>query len=139
MPRPFVQRNSYKGSEPRCWVRLRFAALDGSLHERELLADTGSPCAVILGLSDLVELRQTESSELHTNFGTLAGGWFALAMPEFGLVRRVPGFGSDQVLQAVQSDCPNFAGLVGLPLLRMLEYGGDDAEFWIREREPPTL
>ena len=136
--RPLVQRNSYKGHDPRCWVRLRFAALDGSLHERELLADTGSPCAVILGESDLVALRQADSSEIHTNFGTMAGGWFALAMPEFGLVGRVPGFGSDQVLRAVRSDSPDFSGLVGLPLLRMLEYGGDDAAFWIRKREPAS-
>ncbi len=131
-PRPFIQRNPYKGRDPRCWIRLRFAALDGSLHERELLADTGSPCAVILGQSDLEAIRQTEASEIDTNFGTMAGGWFALAMPEFGLVGRVPGFGSDQVLQAVQADCPDFSGLVGLPLLRMLEYGGDDLAFWVR-------
>jgi hypothetical protein len=48
-----VQYNPYKGTPPRSWVRLRFAAADGSIHERELLADTGSPCAVILGQADL--------------------------------------------------------------------------------------
>jgi hypothetical protein len=25
-PNPFVQRNPYKGTNPRCWVRIRFAA-----------------------------------------------------------------------------------------------------------------
>jgi hypothetical protein len=131
MPPTFVQRNVYKGQDPRCWVRLRFVALDGSLHERELLADTGSPCAVIVGLSDHVALRQAESAEVQTNFGTMQGGWFELAMPEFGLIGRVPGFGSNQVLRAVRSDSHDFSGLVGLPLLRMLDYGGDDSAFWI--------
>jgi hypothetical protein len=131
---PFVQRNLYKGGDPRCWVRLRFAASDGSLHERELLADTGSPCAVILGETDLHALRRGASSDVGSNFGRLIGGWLELAIPELGLTSRVLGFGSDQVLQAVQSDCPDFRGLVGLPLLRMTEYGGDDVAFWIRKR-----
>jgi hypothetical protein len=39
----YVQLNPYKGTTPRSWVRLRFRAPDGSLHERELVADTGSP------------------------------------------------------------------------------------------------
>ena len=43
-----TQRNHYKGNPEHAWVRLRFAASDGSTHERELLADTGSPCAIIL-------------------------------------------------------------------------------------------
>jgi hypothetical protein len=57
-------------------------------------------------------------------------------MPELGLTNLVLGFGSDHVLQAVQSDCLDFQGLVGLPLLRMLEYGGDEVAFWIRKRQP---
>jgi hypothetical protein len=43
------------------------------------------------------------------------------------------GFGSDPVLQAVQVDRPDFAGLAGLPLLRLVEYGGNDTSFWLRK------
>jgi hypothetical protein len=44
----FEQRNPYKGSPPRPWVRLRLEAADGSLQEIELLADTGNPFALII-------------------------------------------------------------------------------------------
>lgn len=129
---PHIQRNIYKGSRSRCWLRLRFAASDGSLHERELLADTGSPCAVILGTADFALMVRSPAPGVNTNFGQLRGGWLELAMPELDLTTGLRGFGSDHVFQAVQSDSADFAGLVGLPLLRMLEYGGDDSAFWVR-------
>jgi hypothetical protein len=132
-PNPFVQRNPYKGTTPRSWLRLRFVVADGSLHERELVADTGSPFAIILGLADLSFLMTSSAPGINTNFGLLIGGWVELSMPELGLTAPVLGFGSDQVLQAVQRDCADFIGLVGLPLLRMVEYGGDSSHFWVRK------
>lgn len=129
-----IQRNIYKGSRPRCWLRLCFAASDGSLHERELLADTGSLCAVILGTADVALFFRSAAPGVNTNFGQLSGAWLELAMPELNLTTRLRGFGSDHVLQAVQTDSSDFAGLIGLPLLRMLEYGGDASAFWVRSR-----
>jgi hypothetical protein len=35
-------------------------------------------------------------------------------------------------VNVVKRSDPEFGGLVGLPLLRMLEYGGDAGWFWIR-------
>jgi hypothetical protein len=130
-PNSFVQRNTYKGTTLRCWVRLRFAAADGSLNERELVADTGSPCAVILNQADLALLSRAKTLGIGTNFGQLSGGWLELALPELGLTCPIRGYGSDQVWQAVQSDSSDFAGLVGLPVLRLMEYGGDDRTFWV--------
>jgi hypothetical protein len=130
---PIVQRNPYKGTSPRCWVCLRFAAADDSLHERELLADTGCPCALILGQADLALLLRASAAGVDSNFGQLSGGWLELAVPELGLTNQILGFGSDHVLQAVQSDSSDFAGLAGLPLLRLVEYGGDGAAFWLRK------
>src|SRR5262249_36986703 len=112
-PPPFVQRNLYKGAPLRAWVRLRFAAGDGSLHERELLADTGRPFALMLGYSDLAMLRRTTTAVIQSNFGSLRGGWLEFRMPELGLVGPILGHGSDIVLQTVQGSCPDFAGLVG--------------------------
>jgi hypothetical protein len=132
-PTPYVQHNLYKGVTPRCWVRLRFAAADGSLHERELLADTGSPCAVILGQTDLALLLRASAAGIQTNFGPLMGGWLEINMPELGVSTQVLGFGSDVVLQTVQFDSHDFSGLAGLPLLRMVEYGGDGGSFWLRK------
>jgi hypothetical protein len=133
MSTPLVQCNPYKGTNPRCWLRLRFAALDGSLHERDLLADTGCPCAVILGQADLHLLMRTAAAPINSNFGHLTGAWLELQMPELGLTHQHVGYGSDSVLKAVQADCPDFAGLVGLPLLRLTEYGGDGNSFWVRQ------
>ncbi|MGI8978568.1 MAG: hypothetical protein ACR2FY_05045 [Pirellulaceae bacterium] len=133
-----MQRNPYKGISPRCWVRIRFAAPDGSLHEHDLLADTGSPCAVILGQAELSKLFHASATSINSNFGALNGGWLSIEMPELGVTTQVLGFGSDQVLNTVQRDSPDFAGLIGLPLLRMMEYGGDAASFWLKNiGQPP--
>jgi hypothetical protein len=103
------------------------------LHERELVADTGSPCAVILGQADLALMLRASAAGVNTNFGLMAGGWIELNMPELGLANQVLAFASDQVLQAVRAEDPDFAGLVGLPLLRLVEYGGDARAFWVRK------
>src|SRR4051812_47708564 len=92
-----VQRNVYKGAPPRAWVSLRFLAPDGSAHVRQLLADTGSPCALILGQTDLSLLLCNESESVNSNFGPLAGAWLQLDVPELGLTNEVLGFGSDKV------------------------------------------
>jgi len=103
------------------------------MHERELVADTGSPCAVILGQADLNLLFRSPAAGINTNFGPLTGGWLQLHMPELALMQSILGYGSDTVWQVVQSDSPDFAGLVGLPLLRTVEYGGNDSSFWVRQ------
>jgi hypothetical protein len=131
-PASHGQRNPYKGMIPRAWVRLRFVAADGTLHERELLADTGSPCAIIVGPADLNLLVHAGAAGVNSNFGFLTGGWLELQMPELGLAQPIHGYGSDSVLQAVQRDSSDFSGLVGLPLLRQLEFGGDADWFWLR-------
>ena len=130
---PYIQRNPYKGTTSRCWVRLRFSAADGSVHERELVADTGSPCAVILGLTDFNLLSRASAPGTNSNFGPFSGGWLELSTPELVLTGQVRGFGSDPLLQAVQRDSADFAGLAGLPLLRLVEYGGDATSFWVRK------
>ena len=52
-------------------------------------------------------------------------------MPELGLSLTVLGYGSDNVWQQVQQQSPDFAGLAGLPFLRLVEYGGDGTAFWL--------
>jgi hypothetical protein len=39
---------------------------------------------------------------------------------------------SDAVASSTQASSPEFQGLAGLPLLRLLEYGGDASSFWLR-------
>ena len=132
----FVQRNNYKGKSPRAWVVIRFVASDGTLHERELVADSGSPCAVILSESDHKLLLHAGASGINSNFGFLAGGWVEVQMPELGLTQPIRGFGNDAVIQAVQRDWPDFSGIIGLPFLRLIEYGGDKDCFWLRHPSP---
>jgi hypothetical protein len=128
----FEQRNPYKGSPPRPWIRIRLTAPDGTAQEIELLADTGNPFELIVSQQQMAVLGHGTGPSLNTNFGQLNGGWFQLAMPELGLSQSVFGYASDTVVNAAKASHPDFAGLAGLPLLRLLEYGGDADWFWIR-------
>jgi hypothetical protein len=38
---------------------------------------------------------------------------------------------------AAEASSPDFGGLVGLPLLRLMEYGGDADWFWLRPANKP--
>ncbi|MCI0358407.1 MAG: hypothetical protein L0211_07990 [Planctomycetaceae bacterium] len=69
---------------------------------------------------------------MSTNFGALDGGWLRVQIPELAFDATILAYGSDAVLQAAQASHSDFAGLAGLPLLRMLEYGGDRDSFWLR-------
>jgi hypothetical protein len=125
-----VENSPLLGSSPLCRRRWLLA-------RTELLADTGSPCAVILGQTDLAVLLRASAAGIQTNFGALAGAWLELHMPELGLTSAILAFGSDTVFQTVQGDSAEFSGLAGLPLLRMVEYGGDAVSFWVRK--PPGV
>jgi hypothetical protein len=129
---PFEQRNPYKGLPERPWILLRMAAPDGSTKELQLLADTGNPCAVIIGQLEMAGLKAGDGPDVNTNFGLLQGGWLQLAMPEIGLVHPVLGYASDAIVAATKANHPDFEGLAGLPLLRRAEYGGNANWFWLR-------
>jgi len=126
------QRNPYKGISPRAWVRVQLLALDGSTEEVELLADTGNPFALIIGSIQMARVIRRGVLPVNTNFGRMDGGWVRVMIPDVGFDEEVLGYASDRVVNTAQRDSPDFEGLVGLPLLRMLEYGGDADWFWIR-------
>jgi hypothetical protein len=81
---------------------------------------------------DVASLLHATAAGTNSNFGPLTGAWLELRMPELGLVKQILCFGNDQVFQALQLESPDFVGLVGLPFLRMVQYGGDASSFWIR-------
>jgi hypothetical protein len=128
---PKEQRNPYKGTPPRPWVRIRLRAPDGTEEELDLIADTGNPCAVI-SQARMSQLKEADGIDLNTNFGVLQGGWVRLAMPEYQLTQAILGYASDGVMAAAQASSLDLEGLIGLPFLRLLEYGGDADTFWIR-------
>jgi len=131
----FEQRNPYKGSPARPWIRLRFQALDGTTHEVEFLADTGNPYALIISQASMAKLKQGDAPDVSTNFGLLIGGWLHAQTPELGLDHDLVGYASDAVVGATKASSPDFEGLAGLPMLRMMEYGGDADWFWVRSRQ----
>lgn len=128
------QRNLYKGSPLRPWVRLVLVAADGTTREIEALADTGNPCALIVGQAVLRQFNLGLTPGMSTNFGPMDGGWLRVQIPNLPLDEDVLAYGSDAVLQAVQASHIDFAALAGLPLLSMLEYGGNRDSFWMRSR-----
>jgi hypothetical protein len=127
-----TQRNPYKGEPPRPWIRLHILDPDGDPIPVELLADTGSPYAVIVSPKVMALARQEEGPEFATNFGALEGGWIRIVIPELKFDEELMGFASESVAAATEASCSDFQGLAGLPLLRMLEYGGDADGFWIK-------
>ena len=132
MKAPFEQRNTYKGNPERPWITVRLTAPDGSIAELELLADTGNPCAIVISQQHMLPLKAADAPDVSTNFGVLQGGWLQLAMPELGLAQPVLGYASDAVAAAANADHTDLQGLAGLPLLRLVEYGGDAGSFWLR-------
>jgi hypothetical protein len=126
-----VQQNPYTGNPPRPWIRLELIALDRSVRELQLVADTGSPFAVIVSTNIMDQFRVRSGPAVETNFGTIVGGFLHVRIPDTRLDVSVLGHAGDPVVQAVHASSPVFQGVAGLPLLRLLEYGGDADEFWI--------
>lgn len=128
------QRNRYRGSRP--WLRLGFRAADGAVRQHDLVADTGSPAGLILRADLMNVLRIAPWQDRQSNFGLLQGGWVQWFNPELGIVELVVAYGNDTAAaMAARSDAA-FTGVIGLPLLRLGEYGGNANEFWFRY--PPS-
>ncbi|MBN9117858.1 MAG: hypothetical protein J0I06_01595 [Planctomycetes bacterium] len=130
------QRNPYLGAAPRAWLRLRFLDPNNAPVELTLIADTGCPYAVIIDVFALSQLTRLSAHPVNSNFGPMTSGWARLSMPAFGIDRDVLCHGSPTIGTAVAIDDPSFMGLVGLPILRLGEYGGNATDFWFRY--PPT-
>jgi hypothetical protein len=127
-----VQQNPYKGAPPRPWVRIGLTAPNGDSVELELVADTGNPFAIIVASEMMHQLRHQYGPGVETNFGPLVGGFLHIHVPGTRLDDTILGYAGDTVVDAVRASSNDFQGLVGLPLLRRLHYGGDADEFWIR-------
>ena len=127
------QKNPYQGFPERPWIRVRLATRDGTFLELPLLADTGNPCALIISDAHMDLVRISGSPSMSTNFGILRGGLVRLAMPAIGLSQKVLGYASEAVCKIAKSSHADFEGLAGLPLLRMVRYGGDADYFWIKK------
>lgn len=130
--RPSEQRNVYRGEPARAWLRLELIAVDGRVREVDFLVDTGNPCALIIDTATMQSLRWRESIRTDSNFGPLEAGWLRIAIPELGFDVKTLCYANDSIVNVVKRSDPRFGGLVGLPLLRMLEYGGNAGWFWIR-------
>ncbi len=126
------QRNAYKGTPERPWIRLQLVAPGGMGQELELVADTGNPFAVVIDSATMSRFLHRGGPMVNTNFGTMHGGWIRVLIPVVGIDTSLLGYASDAAVSAVKGNSTSFGGLVGLPLLRRMTYGGDVDSFWIR-------
>jgi hypothetical protein len=124
------QRNPYHRGQP--WLRLGFKDVDGIIHEVKLIADTGSAGGIILKPDWFLKLHHEKAESRKSNFGTMVSGWLRLYQPDLGLVEFVRGYGSEKTAATAANSDPEFVGLVGLPVLRLMNYGGNYDSFWIR-------
>lgn len=126
------QRNIYRGLPARAWLRIELTSARGTVHPLDLLVDTGNPCAIIVDRATMESFQWRESRKTNSNFGQLESGWLRFAIKEIGFAAEILGHANDSIVNVVKRSDPKFAGLIGLPLLRMLEYGGNQGWFWIR-------
>ncbi len=126
------QRNSYKGRPPRAWLTLRLLDRAGEPLDLELLADTGASQGIVVQQELFERLVIRKTRNIDTNFGVMQGGWIRLHSTELGLVELVEAFGCDEMAKSAMRSSLDFSGVVGLPVLRLMEYGGNDDSFWIR-------
>jgi hypothetical protein len=80
----------------------------------------------------MARFKQRDAPDAESNFGLLQGGWIRVGIPELNLDKFVLAYGSDAVAESAKLSHFNFEGLVGLPLLRMTDYGGDANWFWLQ-------
>ena len=112
-------RTDYKGRSERAWLRLGLRDVYGAVELFDLVVDTASPMAIILRPDVFDRFLRWPGKEELSNFGPLPSGCK-----------------SSQVAAIVAKSHPDFAGLVGLPILRLGEYGGNASEFWFRYPVP---
>ena len=130
------QRNPYLGKTPRPWLSIPFRNAEGIVVDLKLIADTGCVQALILAPEWFDALVLYRFDSIRNNFGTMDGGWLQIFDPQRGFVDRSKAYSSARVAEMVAQSHPDFAGLVGLPILRLGEYGGDATEFWFRYPVP---
>ena len=123
---------AYKGTPPRPWMRVELIAPDGTSRLLEAVADTGNPLPLIVSSAAMTACCQLGGPGTETNFGRLDGGFLRVRIPETGVDAVMLGYAGDQVTAAIRGSSQDFEALVGLPLLRRLEYGGDADHFWVR-------
>ncbi len=136
-PSPQEQRNPYKGAPARPWIRVGLADRTGNVEEVDLVADTGCPFLMIIGTARFSRLLLIPSPPLRATYGWMRGGRIRVMIPAIGFDQTILGHASDLGVATTRKSHPDFAGLVGLPFLRLMEYGGDADWFWIRPAGSP--
>ncbi len=130
------QSNHYIGRTPRPWLDVPFRNDAGLIHRLKLIADTGCPQGIILAPEWFDSLVTSRFASIRTNFGDMDGGWLQVFDPQSGFVELVRGYSSGKAARYAAASHIDFAGIVGLPILRLGEYGGNASEFWFRYSPP---
>ncbi len=133
------QRNPYKGSSSKAWVRVRLVGPSLDTHDLDLLADTGSPFSIIISDRIMQMVGTRLAVTVPTNFGPLRGGWLRVTIPDVGFDQQLLCYASDAVVASSKQSSSDFEGLLGLPVLRMHIYGGDATAFWILSAAGPPV
>lgn len=128
-------RNAYDGQPARPWVLVQLAGRRGRRIRVKAVVDTGSPFCLVTSQSIFERCRLGTGPPAITNFGVLEAAWVDISVPGLQFTNRLLTYGSDDVARAVKRSSRDFSALIGLPLLRMFEYGGDATDFWLRSTE----
>ena len=127
-----VIRTPYKGRAPRCWLPVRVVSERGDFLQFHALVDTGCPFALVVTSAVFDEFSYDEAVSIKNNFGWQEGGWFIVEIPEISFRTEIIGYRNDSMVSVAQRSHPSFQGVLGLPILRLGEYGGNKDEFWFQ-------
>ena len=126
------QRNIYRGEPARAGCESVYRPCRPAADSSTCSFDTGNPYEVIIDAATMRSMQWHTADRSESNFGIAEGGWLQIAIPEIGFDSFIVGYANDKIAAIVKRSDRDFDGLIGLPFLRMLEYGGDRGYFWIR-------
>jgi hypothetical protein len=125
-------KKPYQGEPPRPWLPVQLMNRRGHSVELHAVVDTGCPFPIVIREKLLGRCRVRDAMLATTNFGLLDSGWAEVRVPELRFAREILVYGSDHVVDVLARSSRKFTALLGLPFLRMFEYGGDERDFWLR-------
>lgn len=91
----------------------------------------------MVGAAVMRHFGANRGSQFTGPYGPMTPATINVEIPEIGLAASITAHECPMIEALVKASHQDFDGLVGLPLLQLTEYGGNDEEFWVKPL--PTL
>jgi hypothetical protein len=117
---------------PRIQITTDFVDSGRQKDSRILLVDTGCPLDGIIDFNTAERMNHGYFvSSKSGHFGEMQGYLMKIVLPTIHFEQVVPFWSNQKVTQSLASE--GFDGMIGLPLLQKLTYGGNAIEFFLEK------